>query len=159
MKNRQDLIDEVKKYFQIYELVGRTTYKIHGERAWKFFDDDLLKCLLVVRKGLGRKMTINNWKWGGKFAQRGLRTIVQQLVKRYFVRRKLYVSAHLMGKAIDFDVEGMTAPDVRKWIIKNAKLFPCKVRLENLMKGKPINWTHLDTFWEPQNPKVYLFNV
>ena len=156
---RTQLLKEIKNYFAIHELVGKWTYKIHGERAWKFLDDDALECLLIIRKTLGKPMTVNNWYWGGKFSQRGLRTNLQQLVKNAFYKGKLYLSAHLFGKAFDFDVEGMTAIEVRKWIVQNADLFPCKIRLENNLNGNPINWVHLDTFHEEQNPKVYLFNV
>ncbi len=159
MEKRERIINEIKEFFVIEELVGEATFKKHGERAWKFLDDDLLECILVVRVNLGKPMTINNWKWGGKFSQRGLRTIVQQLVKNMFFKNKLYLSAHLFGKAVDFDVQGMTAVEVRKWMVKNAHLFPVKIRLENLLKGKPISWVHMDTFYEQKNPKVYLFNV
>ena len=76
-----------------------------------------------------------------------------------FFKNKLYLSAHLFGKGVDFDVQGMTAVEVRKWMVENAHLFPVKIRLENLLKGKPISWVHMDTFYEQKNPKVYLFNV
>ena len=102
-------------------------------------------------------MTVNNWYWGGKFSQRGLRTILQQLVKNAFYKGRLYMSAHLFGKAIDFTIKGMTATEVRQWIVGNQHLFPCKIRLEATYKGKEITWVHLDTLWEEQNPKVYLF--
>ena len=159
MDKRTKLINNVKEYFKIYEFVGQATYNVHGERAWKFLDDDLLECVLVVRKSLNRPMTINNWKYNGKFSQRGLRTIVQQLVRNFFIKGKLYLSAHLFGKAVDFDVKGMTAVEVRKWIVDNAELFPCKIRLERNLNGKPISWVHLDTFWEEKNHKVYEFDV
>ena len=69
--NRFKIVEELKQYFKIYELVGPMTYRIHGDRAWKFFSTDALHMLLITRKGLNRSMTINNWKWGGKFSQRG----------------------------------------------------------------------------------------
>lgn len=156
---REEILTEIKRYFSIHELVGKRTYKKHGERAWKFFDDDLLLTLLIIRKHINKPITINNWFWGGKFSQRGLRTIVMQLVKNFFLKGKLYLSAHLFGKAVDFDVEGMTANEVRQWIIDNQHLLPVKVRLERKLRGKYINWVHLDTFWEEHNPKVYLFDV
>jgi hypothetical protein len=77
------------------------------------------------------------------------------------VRNKstLYLSAHIFGKAVDFDVEGMSAVDVRKWIIENAEKFPCKIRLERNLNGKPINWVHLDTMSDESKGKVYQFDV
>jgi len=138
----------IADYFSIGELVGRRTKNKHGARAWKFLDYRLLYALLIIREGLGRRITVNS----GRRQQRGLRTIVQQMIKNYFYKDRLYLSAHLLGKAVDFDVEGMTAKEVRAWIVDNADLFPFKIRLENL-----VSWLHLDVIWEPQNPKVYLF--
>ena len=97
---------EIKKYFKIEELVDKTVFEKYGESAWKFIDKDLLACLLVVREGIGFPMTINNWKWGGNFSQRGLRHNMSSLVKN---KTKLYLSAHIFGKAVDFDVQGMSA--------------------------------------------------
>lgn len=138
----------IKKYFGIHELVGKRTLKKHGERAWKFLDYRALYALLIVREGLGRRMFVNR----GRLQQRGLRTIVQQMIRNFFYKDVLYLSAHLFGKAFDFDVEGMTAHEVRKWIIKNSDLFPFKIRLEN-----NVSWNHLDVFWEEKNPKIYIF--
>lgn len=141
--------ERVSKYFGIHELVDSKTVKIHGERAWKFLDYRLLYALLIVREGLGKPITVNT----RKLQQRGLRTILQQLVKNYFYKDKLYLSAHLLGKAVDFDVEGMTAQEVRDWIISNKDLFPFKIRLEG-----EVTWVHMDVIWELKNPMVYVFN-
>ena len=120
-------MSNIKDYFKIEELVDKTVFEKYGETAWKFIDKDLLACLLVVREGIGFPMTINNWKWGGTFSQRGLRHNMSELVKK---KTKLYLSAHIFGKAVDFDVQGMDAVEVRKWIVANADKFPCKIRLE-----------------------------
>ena len=158
---RTELLHKIKEkgYFGASELVDSTVYSKYGENSFKFIDTDLLHCLVVVREGLGKPMTINNWKSGGKFSQRGLRTNISNIVKRKSDAGRLYLSAHLFGKAVDFDVKGMIAEEVRMWIKDNANLFPCKIRLEHNMKGKPINWVHLDTIDEDKNAKVYLFDV
>lgn len=156
---REQIISRLKRYFKIHELVGRWTYRIHGDRAWKFFSTDALHALLITREGINRPMTINNWKWGGRFSQRGLRTNLQNIFKQFFRSGKLYLSGHVLGEAFDFDVDGMNSEAVRGWIIDHAYKYPMKIRLENLKNGRPINWTHLDTIQEPHNPKVYLFNV
>jgi hypothetical protein len=155
--NREKTLREIQKYFKIHEFVGRLTYKIFGQRAWMFFSTNILKSLLIVRIGLNKSITVNNWFWGGKFSQRGLRTIFQQIAKNAFYRGKLYLSPHLFARAFDFDVKGMKANKVRTWIVKNGSLFPEKIRLEKTYKGKSINWVHMDDFWEAKNPKVYLF--
>jgi hypothetical protein len=112
--------------------------------------------LLYIRINIDKGITVNNWKWGGKFTQRGLRTNVSPLVKN---KKGLYLSAHIRGAAVDFDVDGMTAVEVRKWLVKHVAELPHKIRLENEMNGKQINWCHLDVDNEPKNEKVYLFNI
>jgi len=92
------------------------------------------------REGLHKPMTINNWKWGGSFSQRGLRHNRSSMVQK---KTSIYLSAHMFGKAVDFDVQGMSAVEVREWIVENEDLFPCKIRLERNLKGKPISWVHL----------------
>lgn len=153
MKNT---IEKLKKYFSIKELVDREVYAIHGERAWKFFDENALLCLLAVREGLNKPITINDWSWGGSMQQRGLRHNKSDLVLR---KSGIYLSAHMMGRAFDFDVEGMTAVEVREWIVENPHIFPCKIRLERKIGSKPISWVHLDNFFEEKNPKVYEFDI
>ena len=138
----------IKKYFGIHELVGKRTFNKYGERAWRFLDYRLLYALLVIREGLDKEITVNS----GKRQQRGLRTIVQQMIKKYFYKDKLYLSAHLLGKAVDFDVKGMSAQQVRMWILSHEDLFPFKIRLED-----EVSWVHLDCIWEEKNNKVYLF--
>lgn len=149
---RYKTIEALKKYFKITELVDKEVYAIHGERAWKFFDTDLLKALLIIRTKLGKPIYINR----DGLQQRGLRHNRSSMVVG---KKNPYLSAHMMGKAIDFDVLGMDAEDVRLWIKKNFFLFDFKIRLEHKIKGKPISWVHLDTIDEEQNEKVYLFNI
>ena len=153
---RDEVIIRLKNYFSISELVDEIVFAKHGERAWRFFDTDLLKCLLIVREGLNKPITINTWVWGGRFSQRGLRHNLSPMVKS---KSRLYLSAHMLGKAVDFDVKGMSATQVRTWIKSNPELFACKIRLEENLRGKEINWVHLDTIHEEKNPKIYLFDV
>jgi hypothetical protein len=147
---------KITDYFCIEELVDKMVFDKYGQAAIKFIDKDILACLLVIREGIGFPMTVNNWKWGGRFSQRGLRHNMSALVKN---KKRVYLSAHIFGKAFDFDVQGMTAVEVRKWIVENADLFPCKVRLERNMNEKPISWVHIDTMSDGSKPKVYQFDV
>ena len=146
---REDILTGVKKYFGIHELVGSRTLSKYGERSWRFFGTNALHALLIVRLKLDKAMTVNS---GGR-EQRGLRTNIQPLVRDKAERNQLYISAHILGRAFDFDVKGMTAQEVRDWIVDNADLFPFKIRLED-----GVSWVHLDDIDEEKNPKVYLFN-
>ena len=63
------------------------------------------------------------------------------------------MSAHTMGKAVDFDVEGMTADEVRGWLAEHGAYLPYPIRVEN-----DVNWLHMDVFQNKDNVKVYFFN-
>jgi hypothetical protein len=158
---RVEIINRVSKYFAIYELVDKQTYERFGERSWQFFDTDTLHCLLLIREGINKPIDVNNWFWDGLYDERGLRTNLCEIVKSKTNANKLYLSGHVMGKAIDFKISGMDSEDVRKWIIDNEDIFPCKLRLEHkkLSTGKPISWVHFDTYQLDSNAKIYLFNV
>ena len=151
----ENIYTRIKKYFTINELVGKRTVNKYGEKAWRFLDHNTLQALLIVREGIGKPITVNS----GSTQQRGLRTNIQQLVRKKSLNDRLYISAHIQGKAFDFDVKGMTAEEVRDWCVANSNLFPFKIRLEHKLNGKIISWVHLDTIWEEKNPNVYLFDV
>lgn len=153
------IYEEIKEYFKIQEFVSPKVYKKYGEGAWQFLCPRLLHTVLIVRKELGKPMTINTWAFGGKFSQRGLRSNLGSIFMSKFKKGVLYLSGHVLGKAVDFDVKGMTANQVRDWLVENADKLPYKIRLENKLKGKYISWVHLDVMWKESNPKVYKFNV
>lgn len=155
----KEILKEIKKNFTIEEVVGPRTYVRYRERAWRFFDMRLLETMIILRKNIKKPIYVNNWDWSSRpghiplFDERGLRSNVQDIVKDKTARNKLYLSAHVMGRAWDFDVKDMTAQEVRIWIVNNEHYFPHKIRLEN-----GVNWVHLDTVWEEQNDKVHIFN-
>lgn len=158
---RKEIIKEIKNYFSIKELVSREVFNKFGHKSWMFFDTDLLHTILIIRKELDKPITINNWDYGGSFTQRGLRENTGYYAYNKTVNKKMYLSAHTMGKALDFDVKDMEAEEVRKWILNNRNILPCKIRLEHKYEStqKPITWVHLDTYYLEENPKVHLFNV
>lgn len=155
----EEIYKEIKEYFVIQEFVSKKVYDKYGEKAWMFICPRLLHTLLIIRKDLGRPITINNWHIGGKFSQRGLRSNLSSIFMSKFKKGRMYLSAHVMGRAIDFDVAGMGAEEVRMWLKGYYKTLPYKVRLEHKMNGKNISWVHLDMFWSEKNNKVYQFNV
>ena len=145
------VIERIKKYFDIEELVCRHVYSRFGEKAWDFFDRRLLEVLLFVREGIGKPIYVNNWQIGGSLSQRGIRCNVCALVQEKSRLEKVYMSTHLQGNGIDFDVKGMTAEEVRRWIYANRVMLPHKVRLES-----DVTWVHLDTR-NYSNEKVLYF--
>ena len=147
---RQEIIEQLSEYFSIKELVCPHTYKKHGEASWQFLDTNFLHALLVIRADiLKAPMTCNN---GSNYTQRGLRCNVCELVKG---KKNNYLSAHILGKAGDFGVKGMTAEQARERIKMYAYLLPCSIRLED-----GVSWLHIDTLnqWGITK-KVYEFKV
>jgi hypothetical protein len=155
MTTREEIIQEIKsnEYFDIRELVCKHTYDKFGEKSWQFLDTELLHTILVIRKNINRPMTVNNWSWGGVFSQRGLRCNICQIPREKTIAGQIYLSAHCNGAGIDFDVSGMTADEVRRWIYQNQILLPYNVRLEN-----GVTWVHLDVFDAGTGNKVSYFN-
>jgi len=157
--DRKQIIDSLKKYFIIQELVGPEMYKKHGDNSWFVFETDTLHSLLIMRVGINKPFTINDWFWGGIYSQRGYRDTTQKIIKDKVDAGILYVSGHPLGCAFDFKVKGMNSERVRIWIEEHADLFPCKIRLEWKKNGVPITWVHFDCKWYENNPKIYKFNV
>ena len=152
-----EIFEKIKNYFSIEELVDKATYDKYGEaKCWQFLCPRLLETLIILREGIGKSMTINSWKNGGSQQQRGLRHNRSSMVKN---KGSIYLSAHMLGKAVDITVSGMEAEDARNWIVENQDLFPYKIRLEHKKNGVPISWLHIDVYSLESNPHVYLFNV
>lgn len=151
--NEQEIIKKFKEYFKVQEVVSKRVYNLYGDASIRFLDLRLLHSLIIIRECLKKPITINNWHIGGTLQQRGLRENISDIVKDLTSKNKLYLSAHMFGKAFDFDVQNMSAEDVRIWIGKNANILPYKVRLENR-----VTWVHLDVIYEEKNNKVTYFN-
>ncbi len=137
---RNELITEVSKYFKIQELVCSHCYSKFGEASWQFISTELLSTIYTLRCIIFNKpMTINTWHNAGQFSQRGLRCNICQLVKS---KNSIYLSAHCLGKAIDFNVSGMTSSEVNQAVRDNADKFEYPIRLESNTDG----WSHVDVF-------------
>lgn len=130
---RDEIIAQLKEYFAVKELVCDHTFARYGESSWNFLDTDYLHVLLVLRRDILRSPMICNTK---TLHQRGLRCNRCGIVS---VKKTVYLSAHVLGKAGDFTVQGMTASLVRKRIKDEADKLPCQVRIE---AGK--SWLHID---------------
>ena len=149
MMTRTQILSELRPFFDIEELVCKHTLAKWGERAWQFLATDYLHALLVIRRDiLQRPMYCNG---NGRY-QRGLRCNICPLVVE---KNSVYLSAHILGKAGDFTVEGMSAGEARAKIKELAHLLPCNIRLEG-----NVDWLHIDTLpQEGVSEKVYIFSA
>lgn len=137
---RNQLINKLKNNFHIKELVCQHCYNKFKEKAWQFLSTELLSTLYVLRYIIFNKpITVNTWHKGGSFTQRGLRCNMCQLVKD---KKQVYISAHMLGNAIDFNVEDLTYTEVNQVIKDNVDKFEYPIRLESNTNG----WSHIDTY-------------
>jgi len=154
----------IKEYFDLEELICPHVSARFGEKAWQFLDTRLLETLYVIRKSIDKPIYVNDWAMSGTLSQRGLRCNICYLVKSKTIEDQVYMSAHNQGEAVDFHVKGMTANEVRLWIVKNQVLLPHPIRLEvnfnphglseSAIRQKiatdKMNWVHLDLRGEGQ---------
>lgn len=146
---RDEIIRELHNYFQIRELVCNHTHSKWGERSWQFLDTAYLHNLLVIRRDILQAPMVCNH---GSQLQRGLRCNRCGLVAQ---KDAVYLSSHVLGKAGDFTVQGMTAQEARSLIRNSANLLPYPLRMEG-----GVTWLHIDVL--PQfgiNEKIYEFTA
>ena len=141
--NRKEIIEQLKEYFSIDELVCNHTFAKFGEKSWQFLQTELLHTLLIVRKEIiNLPMNVN---YAGK-NQRGLRCNICDLVKEKTKKNQIYLSAHVNGAAVDFNANGLTAEQCRDLIRNNSDLLPYPIRLE-----KAVSWVHIDVYDDYSN--------
>lgn len=143
--SREEIISALSVYFKVRELVCDHTYNKWGEKSWRFLDTTYLHTLLVIRRDILQKGMICN---NSSKHQRGLRCNMCNLVS---TKNRVYLSAHVLGKAGDFEVIGMTADEARKKITENADLLPYPIRME-----EDKDWLHFDTLPVSED-KITLF--
>lgn len=145
--NREQIIRELHRFFQVRELVCSHVFSKWGERSWQFLSTDYLHNLLVIRRDILQMPMVCNHDGA---EQRGLRCNMCKMVKE---KKAAYLSAHILGRAGDFSVQGLTAQEARSRIRAMQNLLPYPLRMEG-----GVSWLHIDTL--PQfgiTEKVYEF--
>ena len=126
----------LSKNFILQELVPPEIYHQFGEKAWQFLDPRLVSLADYVREFFNKPMTINNWDSGGTMTLRGFRPPATAIGGN--------LSQHKFGRAIDININDMSAQAVYKAIIDNKADFMA----HNLSTVENINatptWCHLD---------------
>lgn len=149
---RTILINNLKAYFNIKELVCPHIYNKFKQKSWQFLDTEILHTLYVLRTQIVKKpIIVNNWSSKGPYSQRGLRCNCCSLVAD---KTDVYMSAHCTGKGLDFNVKGMTAEEVRSLIKANLNLFEYPIRLE-----EGTSWVHIDCYTTDDSVKLVTFKA
>ena len=104
-----------------------------GEKAWRLLDPRLIESIDTLRRLLGKSITVNSWMWAGPGGntQRGFREPSSSVGAQY--------SQHRFGRAVDLDVKGMTAQEVRDFIVEHEDELPYITWME-----AGVSWVHLD---------------
>lgn len=137
---RNELISALKKNFKIQELVCPHCYNKFGEGSWQFLSTEILSTLYTLRYEIFKKpIIINTYYQNGCYDERGLRCNMCDIVKD---KKSVYLSAHLLGLAIDFNVQGLESNIVATTIKSNVHKFKYPIRLEKNTQG----WTHIDCY-------------
>jgi len=128
------------RYFRQEEFVDRATfilYKGKGWDIWRLFRPQILFAIYSLRVRYDKLIRINDWHSGGNFQWRGFRTPDSP---QYSV-----FSQH-NGGALDFDVLGMPAEEVRHDILTHQNDIGIEyiAAVEMSVGGKPISWVHID---------------
>ena len=145
--SREQIIRELHRFFQVRELVCSHVFSKWGERSWQFLSTDYLHNLLVIRRDILQMPMVCNHDGA---EQRGLRCNMCKMVKE---KKAAYLSSHILGRAGDFSVQGLTAQEARSRIRAMQNLLPYPMRMEG-----GVSWLHIDTL--PQfgiEAKVYEF--
>jgi hypothetical protein len=139
----------IPKHFQSYELLPPDVYQKMGDNGLYLIDDRILWTLDQIREYFNKPITINNWKKGGQFSQRGYRNDPNTGAP---------LSAHRFGRACDFDISGITSNEFRTKV-KSGGLDTVMVYITRMEDG--VNWNHMDCMGLPrkENEKIEFFNV
>ena len=121
------------RYFDIKELVPPEVYYALGEKAWSLFDDRALITLDELREAFGA-CTVNDWSFGGKFTESGLRVADCKHYSQF--------SRHSFGAAFDCKFKDFTPQEVQEIIMADPTKFKHISRIEST--NKTLAWLHFD---------------
>jgi hypothetical protein len=132
--------------FQLQELVHKAIYTRIGNRCADFLNPMLAPTCQALRDEFG-SIIINDYMWGGKFTDSGLREPHGIIGARF--------SAHKFGNAADLKFKTMTPIEVQSMIMEDPSKFPYITRMENAEITK--TWLHIETSVRRNSP-IKIFN-
>lgn len=125
---------KITKNISLEEVVPKDIYSSYGEGALRFIDLKVVYLAQDIRSYFDKPITINNWINNGNFNFRGFRP-------HYYSEKKSSIaSQHRFGRALDFDIKGISAEEVREQLIKyRDNKFKDLTGLE-----MSVRWVHID---------------
>ena len=136
------------KYFQLYEIIPKSTFYAQGEEAWGLLTPELLYSLEGLRDFLGCPVSVNNW-WNN----------TSSYARQYCGYRPpectvgAEFSQHKLGNAADCHIKGADYDQLRLHIMENKD----DERLIKIMRLEAdVPWIHLDCLFVKE--RIRLFN-
>lgn len=128
---------KVSPNFDLREFVPKDIWHIYQDRSLWFVDIRVIEGAEWLRNYFGKPITINNWHTGGPFQMRGFRPPATTTGGR--------LSQHKFGRAIDFNVEGLSSNEVFRRL-KQDWLKVSTYTDWTTMEDPSIadTWTHID---------------
>lgn len=130
------MIQYVPRYFKAHEIVPKSVHDRFGDASVQFFDPRILRAADMLRDLFG-PITINNWRDGGTFDERGLRVYGGD----QFAQRP--TSMHCFGKALDLVFKNVTPGEVRTWMKTNKTHVSAILEVARVEEETPT-WVHID---------------
>jgi len=129
----------ISKNFHLEEFVSKAIFNKWGQASQWFVDPSIISLAQFYRDYFGYPITINNWKNGGKFGQRGFREPASKVGAS--------LSQHRFGRAFDCNISNVTPDEARKAILDNKNKFMAK-GLTTIEDGAySPTWIHSDIRW------------
>ena len=145
---RKEIIQQLKKYFNLSELVCPHILEKYKDNSWMFLTTQILHTLLVLRIEIINKPLIINTS---SAKQRGMRCNMCPMVKE---KTTVYESAHCNGTGFDITVVGMSAEELRNKIKEHHHKLPYPIRLE-----EDVTWLHIDCYDPCNGKKINTFKA
>lgn len=137
------------KNFRVEEFVPQKIFEKYGDNSLWFMDRRIVLLAQYIREYFDKPMTINNWNNGGRFNYRGFRNDSyyyqwDSSISAYKSKNKGKLSQHRMGRAIDFNISGITPDEIREEFLKNEEQW-LNVGLTTIEDGNYApTWVHID---------------
>lgn len=128
---------EIRKYFDVRELVPPDVFAIFAERSLWQLDPKAIAVIELLRDVVQAPVRINNWHTGGKLSMRGYRPPNSRVGSKY--------SQHKRGCAFDVDVRGLSPRQIIAMIEQNGQLFFDAGLTTIEDPTHTPTWLHLDT--------------
>ena len=127
---------KIGSFFVLQEFIPPVIYNKWGDRSIWFIDKRIFLLADFIRNRLGKSMTINNWHTGGAFSLRGFRPPETTTGGA--------LSQHRFGRAIDFNIAGMTPQEIYKDITDHFDMYS-KAGLTTVEDiAFTTGWNHVD---------------